>query len=253
MAINFTNAQLFIDPVEQVAYRGFQNMTPVSGLTLTQGDDARIEVYVVQLSALPGSPMQVLPFPSGTVSLEVGNPGSVKIIGTSSSTAVATPAIAQGTAGGGMMPFTIGKGAYSGYFSIAITNGSPALSATTRFIQFPLDTEDMAAAIESAVNGQSGWSEASCQVLQTGEYSGTVSLTAKNSTTTYTITGLAFTSALSGLPGKYFDLDLSDAAVGTFLGSDVEKTTTLEVQVTDTDVQTYIQLPVTIRKQVLAS
>jgi hypothetical protein len=252
VAIQFTNAQLFIDPVEQVVYRGFQNMTPISGLTFTEGDDARVEVYVVQLSAIPGSPMQVLPFPAGTVSVEVGNPGSAKIVGTSTSTSVATPAIAQGTAGGGVMPFTIGKGAYSGYFSIGISNGSPALTATTRFIQFPLDTEDMAAAIESAVNGQSGWSEADAQVLQTGEYSGTVSLKAKNGSTVYTITGITFTSALSGLPGKYLDLDFSAGAVATFLGAETSKTTTLEVQITDTDVQTYIQVPCTIRKQVTA-
>ena len=253
MAIQFTNYQLFIDPVEQVVYKGFQNTTPLANPVFTQGDDVRLEVYVVGNSALPGSPMQVFPFPSGTVSIEVGNPGSAKIIGTSSSTAVATPAIVQGTAGGGVMPFTIGKGAYSGYFSISISNGSPALTATTRFIQFPLDTVEMATAIQDAVNGQSGWSEAACQVLQTGEYSGTVSLTAKNSTTTYTITGLVFNSTLSGLPGKYLDLDFSDAAVGTFLGSETSKSTTLEVQVTDTDVQTYIQIPCTIRKQVTAS
>jgi hypothetical protein len=252
VAIQFTNAQLFIDPVEQVAYKGFQNMTPISGLTFTQGDDARVEVYVVQLSALPGSPMQVLSFPSGTVSVEVGNPGEAKLIGTSTSTSVATPAIAQGTAGGGVMPFTIGKGAYSGYFSIGISNGSPALTATTRFIQFPIDTVEMADAIVDAVNAQSGWSLAEAQVLQTGEYSGTVSLKATNSSTQYTITGLTFTSALSGLPGKYLDLDFSAAAIGTFLGSETSKTTTLEVQITDTDVQTYIQLPCTIRKQVTA-
>jgi hypothetical protein len=253
MAIQFTNYQLFIDPVEQICYKGFQNLTAISGMTFTQGDDARVEVYVVGSSGIPGSPMQVFPFPSGTVSVEIGNPGSAKIIGTTSSTAVPTPAIAQGTAGGGVMPFTVGKGAYSGYFSIAISNGSPTLTATTRFIQFPLDTADMAQAIVDAVNAQSGWSEASCQVLQTGEYSGTVSLTAKNSTTVYTITGLTFTSSLTGLSGKYLDLDFGDAAIGTFLGSDTEKTTTLEVQITDTDVQTYIQLPITIRKQVLAS
>jgi len=102
------------------------------------------------------------------------------------------------------------------------------------------------------VNGQSGWSEADAQVLQTGEYSGTVSLKAKNGGTVYTITGITFTSALSGLPGKYLDLDFSAAAVATFLGAETSKTTTLEVQITDTDVQTYIQLPCTIRKQVTA-
>lgn len=252
MAIQFTNAKLFIDPVEQVVYKGFQNMTTLTGLTFTQGDDARLEVYVVQLSDIPGSPMQVLPFPSGTVSIEVGNPGSAKLIGTSTSTALSTPVIAQGTAGGGVMPFTIGKGAYSGYFSISITLpvGGPA---TTQFIQFPIDLDDMALKIEEAVNAVSGWSDAECQVLQTGEYSGSVSLKATNSSIVYTITGLTFTSALTGLPGKYLDLDFSDAAIGTFLGTDTEKTTTLEVQVTDTDVQTYIQLPITIRKQVLAS
>jgi hypothetical protein len=253
MAIQFTNYQLFIDPVEQVCYKAFQNLTPISGITFTQGDDARVEVYVVGQSALPNLPMQVLPFPSGTVSVEVGNPGSAKLIGTSTSTAVATPAIAQGTAGGGVMPFTVGKGAYSGYFSVDIDNVSPALDCTTRFIQFPLDTDDMASAIEAAVNAQSGWSEADCQVLQTGEYSGTISLKAKNSTTVYTLTTIVFNSTLSGLSGKYLDLDFSDAAIGTFLGSETSKAATLEVQVTDTDVQTYIQLPITIRKQITAS
>ena len=253
MAIQFTNYQLFIDPVEQVVYKGFQNTTPLTNPVFTQGDDVRLEVYVVGNSALPGSPMQLFPFPSGTVSIEVGNPGSAKIIGTSTSTAVAAPTIAQGTAGGGVMPFTVGKGAYSGFFSIDIDNTSPALDRTTRFIQFPLDTEEMAQAIENAVNSQSGWSAADCQVLQTGEYSGTISLKATNSTTVYTLTTIVFNSSLSGLSGKYLDLDFSDAAVGTFLGSETSKATTLEVQITDTDVQTYIQIPCTIRKQVTAS
>ena len=253
MAIQFTNYQLFIDPVEQVCYKAFQNMTPISGITFTEGDDARLEVYVVGNSALPGSPMQVFPFPSGTVSIEVGTPGSAKLIGTSTATSVGAPVIAAGTAGGGVMPFTVGKGAYSGYFSVTIANTSPALSATTRFIQFPLDTDEMATAIEDAVNSQSGWSLAECQVLQTGEYSGSISLKATNSTTVYTITGISFTSTLSGLPGKYLDLDFSAAAIGTFLGSETSKAATLEVQVTDTDVQTYIQLPITIRKQITAS
>jgi hypothetical protein len=151
------------------------------------------------------------------------------------------------------MPFTVGKGAYSGFFSIDIDNASPALDRTTRFIQFPLDTEEMADAIEAAVNSQSGWSAADCQVLQTGEYSGTISLKATNSTTVYTLTTIVFNSSLTGLSGKYLDLDFSDAAVGTFLGSETSKATTLEVQITDTDVQTYIQIPCTIRKQVTAS
>jgi len=253
MAIQFTNYQLFIDPVEQVCYKAFQNLTPISGITFTQGDYARVEIYVVGQSALPSLPMQVLPFPSGTVSVEVGTPGSAKLIGSTSSTSVATPAIAEGTAGGGVMPFTVGKGAYSGYFSIDIDNVSPALDCTTAFIQFPLDTDEMAAAIAAAVTAESGWSDAECQVLQTGEYSGTISLKATNSTTVYTLTDIVFNSTLSGLPGKYLDLDFSDAAIGTYLGTDTTKDATLEVQVTDTDVQTYIQLPITIRKQITAS
>lgn len=255
MAIQFTNYKLFIDPVEQVAFKNFGDLTQVPSATLTQGDKARIELYVVEQTVIPGSPMQVKAFPSGTVSVQIGNPGEAQVVASSTSTSVATPSITAGTVGGNLSPFTIGAGAYSGYFQVVIANSSPALSATTRFIQYPIDTAEMEDAIEDAVNAQSGWSLAECQVLQTGELTGTISLVATQSATVRQISGvtsnITFTSGLSGLPGKYVDLDLSVAAVGTFLGSETSKTTTLEVQIADSgDTQTYIQLPCVLRKQV---
>lgn len=254
MAIQFSNYKLFIDPVEQVVFKNFGDLTQLPQVTFTEGDDARLEIYVVEQTVIPESPIQVKTFPAGTVKVQVGNPGSAEIIGTTSSTALGTPAITADTVGGGLSPFSIGDRAYSGFFKVVIANTSPALSATTRFIQYPINIDDMADAIVEAVNGQSGWSGAVCQVLQTGEQTGTISLTAVNSTTTYTISGttsnITFTSSLVGLPGKSVVLDFSAAAVGTFLGSETSKTTTLEVQIDDTEVQTYCQIPCVIRAQV---
>lgn len=255
MAIQFTNYRLFIDPVEQQVFKNFGELTQLPSVTFTQGDKARVEIYVVQQNVIPGSPMGVLTFPSGTVSVQVGNPGSAEIVASSTSTALSTPTISAGTVGSNLSPFTIGNGAQSGYFQVVIANTSPSLSATTRFIQYPIDTADMESAIEDAVNAQSGWSAAACQVLQTGEQSGTVSLVATQSATVRQISGTAsnitFTSGLSGLSGKYVDLDFTVAGVGTFLGSETSKTTTLEVSISDGgDVQTYIQLPCVLRKHV---
>ena len=199
--------------------------------------------------------MEIKTFPTGTVKVQIGDPGSAEIISTTTSTSVATPSITAGTVGGGLSPFTIGEGVRSGFFTVGIANTSPALSATSAFVQYPIDTAAMETAIEAAVNAQAGWSEAACTVVQTGDLSGTIQLTAKNSSTTYTISGVSsnitFTSSLTGLSGKYVDLDFSAAAVATFLGSETSKSTYLEVQVTDSgDKQTYAQIPCTIRAQI---
>lgn len=255
MAIQFTNYKLFIDPVEQVVFKNYGDLTQIGTPVFTQGDKARVEIYVVQQSVVPGSPMGVLAFPSGTVNVQVGELGSAQVVNSSTSTAVSTPTISAGTVGGNLSPFTIGTGAQAGYFQVVIANASPALSATTRYIQYPIDTAVMEQAIEDAVNGQAGWSAADCQVLQTGETTGTISLVATQSATVRQISGvtsnITFTSGLTGLSGKYVDLDFSVAGVGTFLGSDTSKSAVLEVSVTDgSDTQTYIQLPCLVRKHV---
>jgi hypothetical protein len=255
MAIQFTNYQLFIDPVAQAAYQSYGDFAPVPTPVFTEGDKVRIELYVVQQTNVPGSLMQFLSFPAGTVKVQVGIPGAEQVVGTSTSTAVAAPAITLSTAAGGVTPFTIGARAFRGFFNVRIQNTSPALDVTTRFIQYPIDLSLMATALTDAVESDSDWEEATAQVLQTGELSGSIALSAKETTTVYNLAGaseLSVTSSLTGYPGKYVDLDFTVAAVGTFLGSAESKAATLEVQVSDSgDVQTYVQIPCTIRKQVL--
>lgn len=255
MAIQFTNYQLFIDPVEQAAYKSYGDFAPVPTPVFTQGDKVRLELYIVTATNVPGSLMQFLSFPAGTVKVQVGAPGSEQVVGTSTSTAVSAPALTLGTAGGGVTPFTIGAKAFRGYFNIRIQHTTPALDVTTRFIQYPIDIDLMQQALVDAVESDADWSEAVAQVLQTGENTGTIALSAKESTTVYNLadsTELSVTSALTGYPGKYVDLDFSAAAVGTFLGSSESKAATIEVQIADSgDVQTYVQLPCVIRKQVL--
>lgn len=255
MAIQFTNYQLFIDPVQQAAFRSYGDFAPVPTPVFTQGDKVRIELYIVTQTNVPGSLMQFLPFPSGTVKVQIGTPGAEQVIGTSTSTAVAAPAITLGTAGGGVTPFTIGSKAFRGYFNVRIQHTSPALDVTTRFIQYPIDIDLMQTALEDAVESDTDWTLATAQVLQTGELTGTIALSAKETSTVYNLADaseLSVTSTLSGYPGKYVDLDFSAAAVGTFLGSAESKDATIEVQISDSgDVQTYVQLPCTIRKQVL--
>ena len=255
MAIQFTNYQLFIDPVSQAAYRAYGDFAPVPTPVFTQGDKVRIELYIVTQTNVPGSLMQLLNFPSGTVKVQIGTPGVAEVIGTSTSTAVAAPTISLAAAAGGVTPFIIGTRAFAGFFSIRIQNSSPALDKTTRFIQYPIDINLMQAALEDAVESDTDWTLAEAQVLQTGELTGSIALSAKETSTVYNLADgseLSVTSSLTGYPGKYVDLDFSAAAVATFLGSADTKDATLEVQISDSgDVQTYVQLPCTIRKQVL--
>jgi hypothetical protein len=255
MAIQFTNYQLFIDPVAQVAYQSYGDFAPVPTPVFTQGDKVRLELYVVQQTNVPGSLMQLLTFPSGTVKVQVGTPGVEQVVGTSSSTAVAAPAITLSAGAGGVTPFTIGPRAFRGFFNIRIQNTSPALDVTTRFIQYPIDINLMQTALTDAVLKDSDWEDAESEVLQTGELTGSIALRATETTTVYDLANasqLSVTSSLTGYPGKYVDLDFSAAAVATFLGSSETKAATLEVQISDSgDVQTYVQLACTIRKQVL--
>lgn len=255
MALSFTNYRLYIDPVNQVAFKDYPTTNQIGQMVFTEGDKAKLEVYIVRQTVIPEAPIENLPFPSGTFTTSVGLPGSSAIITTSTTSALSSPAIAAGTVGSNLSPFTIGDGALTGYFSVTITNSSPALSCTTRFLQYPIDKADMEAAIEAAVNGQSGWSLADCQVLQTGTLSGTISLVATQSATVRQLSGvtgnITFTSNITALDGKSVTLDFSAAAVATFLGSETSKDATLEFQVTDSgDKQTYIQLPITIRAEV---
>lgn len=255
MAISFSNYKLFIDPVNQVCFGSFPSTQPIGAMTFTDGDKARLELYIVRQTVLDDRPVENLPFPTGTMKVQVGVPGSAELISTSTTSSLPAQSITAGTVGADLTPFTITEDAFTGYFTVTITNSSPALSATTTFLQYPVNTVDMAAAIVAAVNGQSGWSAATCQVLQTGTLSGTISLKATQGGTVRQLSGVAgnitFTSNVTGLAGKSVTLDFSAAAIGTFLGTATSKAATLEVQVTDSgDKQTYIQLPVTIRAEV---
>jgi hypothetical protein len=259
MAIQFTNYQLFIDPVSQVAFRAYGDFATVPTPVFTEGDKVRLELYFVTQTNVPGSLMQFLPFPSGTVNVQIGAVGEEEIISTDESTPVPVPEITAGTSAGGVTPFTIDDRAFRGFFTIRVNRtSSPAFDRTTRAIQYPIDINLMQQALIDMVGTTlSSWSQGEATVIQTGELTGAIQLFGKyNDTTFYNLAGnneVTITSNLTGYSGVIVDLDFSDPAVGTFLGNLTSRPVTLEVQVTDeSDTQTYLQLDCVIRKQVLS-
>jgi len=143
---------------------------------------------------------------------------------------------------------TVPQDATGGSFTLTASYVSPALTATTAALTKDATTAGIEAAIESAVNAQSGWSAADATVTQTGAGKFNISVKATNSSTVYTLT-LATTSSLTGAAGYEGELAFTGAGVDTLLGASESVSSTLEVQCTDSSkVQTYLQIPCIVRK-----
>lgn len=247
MAI-LTTQKLFIDLDSGNAYRGWNDFTPAATPTFYEDDTAKLELYLVRRTTSAAFPMESLTFPTSTISVAVGTPGSAAAAEGTTWSAVSTPAATWSSP-----TLTIPAEANGGSFTLSVTNGSPALSVTTAALTRTASAGQIADAIEAAVNAASGWSLADATVTQTGAGKFNISAKATNSTTVYTLT-LSVTSSLTGPAGYSGELAFTAAAVDTLLGSNASVASTFEVQCTDsTKVQTYLQIPCVVRKVVDAA
>jgi hypothetical protein len=138
--------------------------------------------------------------------------------------------------------------AIGGSFTLALSNGSPALSATTGPIRFDATSLDIETAIETAVNAQAGWSAATATVTQLTATTFSVVVTATNTATSYALTVALGTSSLVGCSGVTGQLDFDSAQPFVYLDGAEQVETYLEVSFSDgTGRQTYLQTPCIIR------
>jgi hypothetical protein len=240
-----TTQKLFIDVDRGVAYSAWNNFTQAPTPIFYEDDTAVLELYLVRNTGRGSFPMESVAFPTSTISASVGTPGATAAAEGTTWSAVSTPAATWSSP-----TLTVPGSATGGSYTLSLTNTSPSLTSTTAPLTLSATAADIEAAIEAAVDAQSGWSAASAIVTQTGAGQFNISVTAVNSTTTYSLT-VAVTSSLVGPAGYVGELAFTAAAVDTLLGSATSVTSTLEVQCTDsTDVQTYLQIPCIVRKVV---
>lgn len=240
-----TTHRLFIDATNGNAYKGWNDFSSVGTPLFYAGDTEQLEVYLVRQTASAAFPMESIDFPASDITAAIGTPG-----GTPAASGTTWSSISAGTASWSSPTLTIPREATGGYYTLTLSNGSPSLSATTT----PLGKDNIASTISSAivtaVNAQSGWSGTVATVTQTGDGKFTISVTAVNSTTTYTLT-VSVTSSLTGASGYRGSLAMTGSGVTTLLGSNTEVSSTLEVQCnTGSGYQTYLQIPCTVRAQV---
>ena len=241
-----TTQKLFIDADNStVAYKGWNNFASVGRPIVYAGDTSQLEVYLVRSVNSASYPMESVAFPASNITAAIGTPG-----GTPAASGTSWSSISAGTATFSSGTLIIPSEATGGYFTLTATNASPSMTATTASLTKDATAVQIESAIETAVNAQSGWSLTDAVVTQTGQGTFTVTATAKNSTTVYTLT-ITVTSSLTGASGYKGSLALTGAGVSTLLGSATEVTTTLEVQCnTGSGYQTYLQIPCTLRAQV---
>ena len=148
---------------------------------------------------------------------------------------------------------TVPAEAIAGSFTLTLTNGSPALSATTLAIPSGATDQDIAAAIVAAVNGQSGWSAAAATVTRTSSTKWAVTATAVNSATTYALTVALGTSSLVGVSGVVGNVDFDSAQAFVYLDGAESTEAFLEIEFKDAGnlAQTYLQIPCILRGQVI--
>ena len=242
MAI-LTTQKLFIDVETGSAYRGWNDFTPAATPTFYEDDTAKLELYLIRRTSSATFPMDSVTFPTSTIAVGVGTPGSAAAASGTSWSSISAPSASWSSP-----TLTVPQDATGGSFTLTASYVSPALTATTAALTKDATTAGIEAAIEAAVNAQSGWSAADATVTQTGSGKFNISVKATNSTTVYTLT-LATTSSLTGAAGYEGELAFTAAAVDTLLGASESVTSTLEVQCTDsTKVQTYLQIPCIVRK-----
>ena len=240
-----TTQKLFIDVDRGVAYSAWNNFSQAPTPIFYDGDTALVELYLVRNTGRGSFPMESVAFPSSSITGAVGTPGGTPAASGTSWSSISTP-----TATWSSTTLTVPSSATGGSYTLTLTNTSPSLTAVTAALTLTSTAADIEAAIEAAVNAQSGWSAATAIVTQTDAGKFNISVRATNTATVYTLT-LAVTSSLVGPAGYSGEVAFTGAGVDTLLGSSAEVTSTLEVQVADsTKYQTYLQIPCTLRKQV---
>lgn len=242
MAI-LTTQKLYIDVETGSAYRGWNDFTPAATPTFYEDDTAKLELYLIRRTSSATFPMDSVTFPTSTIAVGVGTPGSAAAASGTSWSSISAPSASWSSP-----TLTVPQDATGGSFTLTASYTTPSLTATTAALTKDTTTTAIEAAIEAAVNAQSGWSAADATVTQTGSGKFNISVKATNSTTVYTLT-LAATSSLTGAAGYEGELAFTGSGVDTLLGSAESVTSTLEVQCTDsTKVQTYLQIPCVVRK-----
>lgn len=237
--------KLYIDVDKGVAYARFNDFSLASEPVFYAGDTAKLQLYLVRSTRNGSYPMEDVGFPSSSITAAIGTPGGTPAASGTSWSSISTP-----TATWSSPILTVPNSATSGYVTLTVSNTSPSLSVTTAPIALSAPATDVESAIESSVNAVSGWSAANANVTQTGDGKYSITVTAVNSTTTYTLT-LAVNSYLSGVSGYEGALALTGSGVTTLLGSATTVESTLEVQCdTGSGYQTYLQIPCTVRAQV---
>lgn len=239
-----TNHKLFIDVDTGNAYRGWNDFTAVPTPIFYEDDTAQLELYLVRQTTSAAFPMESVAFPSSTITVEVGTPGSADVASGTTWSAVSTPAASWSSP---TLTVPVAS-AIGGSYTLTASNASPSLTATTAALTLTSNSGAIEDALEAAINAQSGWSAAAATVTQTGAGKYNITVKATNSTTVYTLT-LAVTSSLTGPAGYSGELAFTGAGVDTLLGTESQVTTTLEVQCTDSSkVQTFLQVPCLLRK-----
>lgn len=245
-----TTQKLFIDVDRGVAYQTWNNFSLAPTPIFHDGDTAQLELFLVRQTDSTEFPMEEIVFPSSSITAAIGTPGGTPAASGTTWTALSAP-----TATYSAPLLTIPRNAIGGYFTVSLTNTTPSLSATTRNLTLGITALELEEAIETAINSQIGWSNATAIVTGTGAGKFAVTVTASHTTSTtstlYTITVAIGTSALLAPAGYVGELALTGAGVDTLLGSAESVESTLEVQILDgTKYQTYLQIACTLRKQV---
>jgi hypothetical protein len=162
--------------------------------------------------------------------------------------ALSTPAA---TVSSGVL--TVPAEAIAGSYTLAVSNTSPSLSATTLAIPHSATDQEVAAALVAAVNGQSGWSLASATVTRTSSTKRSVVVTATNTSVSYALTLALGTSSLVGVSGVVGDVSFDGAQPFVYLDGAESTEAYLEVEFKDAGnlAQTYLQIPCILKGQVI--
>lgn len=248
MALQVTQ-RLYVDAETGTAYRAFSSLEQSRKPVLYHGDTSVFEVYLMRQSGSVDHPFESVDFPTNSITLAIGTPGSGSVAAATSWTAVASP-----TATFASDTLTVPTSSIGGSYKLALEYdpGVPTVLGETEPIPFDASTNAISSAVVDVITSN-GWSNPQVTVTSVG--AGKYTVTARGRSpglVTYTFV-ITVTSSLEGPIGYSAELDLTDAAVDTLLGSSTEIDTTLEVQCEDTGkVQTYLQIPCLLRRQVTA-
>jgi hypothetical protein len=247
MALITTN-KLYIDVDKGVAYKRWNDFTLIDTPVFYSGDIAQFELYLVRVSNNSSYPMDNVGFPGSAIYASIGTPGADNVLADGQTwSAISAPSATYSAP-----LLTIPSSAVSGYITLTLSNSSPSLSKTTLPISLKASATDVESAIETAVNSVSGWSAADALVEQTGAGKYSVTVSATNTSTVYSLT-VAVTSYLTGVSGYLGIVNIDATNVDTALGSNTEITSTFEVKFRDSsteEAQTYLQIPCLLRAAV---